>query len=118
MAQMGSGGCTDCLFYSHTSEGEYGGGPYWSECSHPQAYPLQNLKSFPFRKKQMPCFSLNFWLSDFACLVNPDLGAARENRILQLWKRTDRFGKLSSEEDLKEFEKLKSEFCFKAEDFS
>jgi hypothetical protein len=59
-----SPGCQACDESSYYSEfGEVG---EWF-CDEHEAYA--HLKSFPF-KKVMPCFSLDFWYSPFADLIN------------------------------------------------
>jgi hypothetical protein len=62
-------GCRECEFYS--CDGTEGYDYWWPECMKTGQGHLKNLKSFPF-KKTMPCFQLNFWLSDFAEMVSDD----------------------------------------------
>lgn len=62
-------GCRECAHYS--CEGIEGYDCWWPDCSLKGNEHFKNLKYFPF-KKTMPCFQLNFWLSEFAEMISDD----------------------------------------------
>lgn len=58
-------GCRACIHFSSSCECEYcyGGDCQYFECHKMPKY--QGLKSFPF-KKEMSCFEVDFWHSEFS----------------------------------------------------
>lgn len=90
-------GCVDCEYfraeYASYEEGGYLEGYFCEERPF-----LANLKTFPF-KKQMSCFTLNFWLSEFAEMIgDPDDDST--NEAFRLWRE-----KYWKPEEIEEFNK-------------
>jgi hypothetical protein len=76
-------GCQFCTYFSSSCECEYcyGGNCKYHECQIKPHYA--HLKSFPF-KKQMPCFQLDFWHSEFADMLTGD--DDQEDEIFKLYR--------------------------------
>lgn len=104
--------CYSCRNFTHSvDEG--------SDCysNHPRVDELDDLDQFP-STKQEPCFQIDFWASNFAEIVNPDMDSKHDQKVWQLFGQTDDAGRLPIELE-PEFEKLKQDFlehknCLKA----
>lgn len=95
--------CYSCRNFTHSvDEG--------SDCysNHPRVEELVDLEQFP-STKQEPCFEIDFWCTKLAEIVNPDMDNNHDQKVYQLFSKTDKLGNLPIELE-PEFEKLKQDY--------